>query len=573
MANLLLEPSKELEALIHQEEKRIARSLPAEKRFGLMEIARAMDYHWVRGRLNLIKVEEAFEVADLVEFGVNRAIRLCLDESTKFPLFPLTPSLKPHQEWSDSVLQICGRLGRCEHLLELCRLGLGELIKERTELYRFRYAEGPIGLESFEREDAVWFERFVASLQQAEILELNERVTRISVLQSAMVERWGTHYIQYDACPEVDEHFEREGRLHAQRMFGHDSFPGNASFGGKPFAFYCEVLSTLIGWSLKHLGFSVELLKKYDDLDPRNIITIPQDIDRKAQELAAALEVEVEVVRQAMDVTTLSLDNVNQLCAVPGNFVAPAFIQCGAERIIYPIWGYLSHPFQTMLDELKRKYRSDWDRSVDRREVHFREELYNLFKSDRFENLHKRVNLHIDGRLVTDVDAVILDRKTGTVALFQLKWQDTFRHSLRARESRKRNIQTTGNQWVDRVSAWLSEKNLEECARSLGLRAEDARRVQRFVLIVVGRNGVHFSGSGTLDSRAAWGNWYQILRIVVEAVDPENPLDEIYNQLIEKSPLKRSRPVLNETEIRVGDSRIIIEGTAIRFKRHEIPPA
>lgn len=121
--------ARQLEDLIRKEEERIVQSFPAkmERRLALMEIARAMDYYWVRRHFGLLEGEDAFETASLMEFGLNKAVTLFLDRSTKAYGFPLMCSPRHLQQWADSVLQHCGRLGQCEYLLDQYRCGLVEL--------------------------------------------------------------------------------------------------------------------------------------------------------------------------------------------------------------------------------------------------------------------------------------------------------------------------------------------------------------------------------------------------------------------------------------------------------------
>jgi hypothetical protein len=63
----------------------------------------------------------------------------------------------------------------------------------------------------------------------------------------------------------------------------------------------------------------------------------------------------------------------------------------------------------------------DWDKAVFAREKHFRDELYLPFDSERFFRLKRNANLKINGKTVTDIDALIFDRETGVVGVFQLK--------------------------------------------------------------------------------------------------------------------------------------------------------
>ena len=123
-----INPASELRSLIIHEEQRILDSFPLERRFGLMEIARSMDLFWANLSMGIVQdTEQVREVSQLITFGLNKAIHLFLDSSCNLPGFPLAKSNEGAKQWADSVLIHCGRLGVCEHLLEVCRVGLRKL--------------------------------------------------------------------------------------------------------------------------------------------------------------------------------------------------------------------------------------------------------------------------------------------------------------------------------------------------------------------------------------------------------------------------------------------------------------
>lgn len=554
-----MELRQELIEIIRQEEQVILASFPLERRLAVMEISRAMDSFWVSINNSTEPLDDSHPVAQFIMFGLNKALSLFMDESCKYPSFPLMRSTDELQRWADSVLQHCGRLGICEHLLEICRIGLAELRRDQPRQYRFSFDAESIGAEAYEATNFAWFKNYVSNQQEAQMKILKSKRAKIWKMMSKKVRPWNKHFIQYDTNPEIDSYYEMDGILYAQLMYGQDSFPGDAKFGGKEFNLYRAAVGVLTGWSFKHLGFCAQLVKKHPELDWRNITTIPQHFDVVAEELATALEVDLESAKQAMEAIMLTVENKRIHCSVAGNFVAPIFIEAGQGRIICPTWGALSHPFQFMLDELKRRYRSDWDRAVDSREQVFREELYLLFPQSRFIRIHRSINVKVRGSVLTDIDAMVLDRETGLVALFQLKWQDFFRKSMRKRESQKKNILYSGNQWVERISNWLSCNDCLSIGRVLGFNRGDTEKIKGFRLFVIGRNSAHFSGPGKPDDRAAWGIWFQLLRFIEDMTDPSDPINHLFLKLIDDSPLKKENPQVASEEFEIGSAKIILD--------------
>jgi len=552
-------PVSELRSLISYEEQRILNSFLLERRTGLMEISRSMDFYCASLNMGFLQNPEQFnELELLISFGLNKAIYLFLDHSCSFPSFPLSCSNEQDRIWANAVLNYCGHLGLCEHLLEINRIGLCELNKESEHVYRFEYSSNiPIGLESFERDDFSWYSQFINHKQHNRRKELETRQRKIWDIMSDLVDTWHTHYIQYEAHPEVDQFYQEHGILLNEKMFVHNCFPKDVKFGGYDFDLYQKAVGSVTGWALKHTSFCTQLFKKNRQINLRNIITVPQNFDDLVIFLTHQLDIDFEAAKHLLETLTLTNKNKNIHCATSGDLVSPAFIEVGQGRVISTIWGKTIRPFKFMLDEIKRKYRSDWDRAVDRREVMFRSEIYALFSSSKFFKFDGNINIKIGGSTMTDIDALILDRSTGILAIFQLKWQDSFGNSMRERESRKRNLLKTGNQWVDRVSHWLEENSISEISKLCRLNQDDAKRVNGFRLFVIGRNATHFSGLGNLDPRAAWGTWYQMLRLFTESVSTSNPLDELYELMIQDSPLKKPPLKLPPQELQIGNVRII----------------
>src|SRR5690606_1644250 len=104
--------------------------------------------------------------------------------------------------------------------------------------------------------------------------------------------------------------------------------------------------------------------------------------------------------------------------------------------------------------------------------------------------------------------ALILDRETGDLALVQLKWHDVFGFSLSERESRRRNI-ARANEWVERVSTWISNQSSQEVISALGIKANASQRPP--ILYVLARYSARFSGNHVHDERASWMGWPEVL--------------------------------------------------------------
>ena len=258
-----------------------------------------------------------------------------------------------------------------------------------------------------------------------------------------------------------------------------------------------------------------------------------------------------------MSTTMLEPQNAQFHFAVPAGPLASHYM-IGKGSAVRLMTGCLHNPFSFMLRELRRRFPADWDKSVDGRENAFRDDLIGLFS--RFGLIiffTDSVDIHTTlGK--TDIDVFAFDPAARLVSLFQLKWQDLFSGSMRERESRKTNFLKNGNAWVEKAGKWIAEGKMPQTLISLGMPKHVAEDIRETRLFVLGRNFSHFSGEFPTDSRAAWGSWPQVLRLVDTSVDPKSPLASLHDLLVEDAPAKRAKRPTEIHEIKIPGLTIVM---------------
>ncbi|HEX5504802.1 MAG TPA: hypothetical protein VFW96_19450, partial [Thermomicrobiales bacterium] len=141
----------------------------------------------------------------------------------------------------------------------------------------------------------------------------------------------------------------------------------------------------------------------------------------------------------------------------------------------------------------------------------------------------------------TDLDALVFDRKSGTLGIFELKAQDPFARST-AERSRQRDNFYHANKQVSAIAQWLQRNDATGLLARVDARAAKTFKVQRVQLFVLGRYLAHFAGGPAPDRRAAWGTWPQVLRLVGErpfGPSDANPLGTLHTRLVKDAPLDR----------------------------------
>jgi hypothetical protein len=190
------------------------------------------------------------------------------------------------------------------------------------------------------------------------------------------------------------------------------------------------------------------------------------------------------------------------------------------------VFGGLLNPVCGLVRTLRLRHTRDWDKAVDRRELYFRRDILNHFRGPRFLVPDHGMTLRRDdGSHITDVDAAILDRETGSLALVQLKWPDIYGLSPKERESRRLNL-LKANEWVGRTADWIAKRNAGQVAKALGM-GNGASDLNKPILMVIPRYAARFTLNDHLDDRACWVAWPEVARRRIEKKQTPDPLAEL----------------------------------------------
>jgi len=540
---------QEIQHIVQIEEQRISKTLPGYG-IGIVEIARSIDSYSV---LTLPSNDLPDTTIEIFELGINKALDIALQNAKNYPLLPLVPSDLQLGQWADSFIVACGKVAMCEFMLELNRVKLCS-IEQNENGFLFRLNSSNTGLESIERSYFGWHIEQAFQEQRKFIGQHRRERIELAKEMRSLVQMSHRFYMTYDTRPHIDQYYTALGQTQTAKMIGYDSFPKQASFGGIEFQTYCKAVELFAGWSMKHVDFAHLMLQKRTYLNPRNLYTLINPNHRITEYLQAALGMEESVCNQIISVMTLSLDNMREHYNGPSRFVMPTYIAIGDNRLITPVWGSIVNPFLFLLTELKRRYPLDWFRNVNTRENMFREELYHAFIDERFIKIDKPIKIKINGRVVTDIDAIIYDKVTCAMGLFQLKFQDLFGKSLRQRSNRKDDM-LKANKWVTIITEWLNEVQEKELQQQLQLRHFPIKK-GNIRLFILGKYAAHFSGNDLPDTRAAWGIWLQVKRIL--AANPVCSLDRLFEELKNQSPYNVARLSLEDNSVIIGNTEFTI---------------
>jgi len=340
------------------------------------------------------------------------------------------------------------------------------------------------------------------------------------------------YHIAYENDPEiVSQHLHLAERFRS-RFPESEAIPDNSIIAGRPFSAWRADCEQALGRVLAHINFSLLLCHDRSATSLKNVLTM-FCTRADAVELATEAGGAESASQQTLNALTLEPDDLEEWARL---YELPTvqYVSLDSEFLLIPCFGMLGNPYHAMFRHLRRFHRRDWDKAVDAREVVFRADLALLFKSPRYLVPEHGYKLKRgDGSHITDIDAVVLDRTTGSVALVQLKWHDPYGRSISERESRRKNL-AKATDWVENVNEWVAGRSCAEICCALQLPASSSPRTPK--IFVLSRYAATFACDDRENSTATWLSWPELKHVMqYEADDPIQYIAESFEDALAES--------------------------------------
>ncbi|MBA2676838.1 MAG: hypothetical protein H0U76_00330 [Ktedonobacteraceae bacterium] len=557
-----LSKQEQLCQLIDERQERIRRTFPAHRASAVVALTSARDWRYLtlQDTLHAATQSATAHSSYLYSSGWHKALQLCFVHATEFAYVSPIITGSTLDAWADQVLQECDRLAEGEQVLAHCETGFMKMQQGKQKDFYVWIASKKMSTEWREREDLEWWTNALAKTYGREMQEL--AVEKVSIQQQldAFASQWQADVTVYRTAQAIDDYYMRLGMLRVKRMACHFLYPAQTSIGGCTVELYGNVLAVLIGWALKHLDLCRAFVVQHPSCTLRTLLAPPHVAAALIEALSEALGVDNTAIRRVVDAYSLDHENVSYHCAVAGT-PAPPLLRLDEQHLVWSLAGLLSEPFLFLTRELKRRHSYEYHTASHLHEEVFRQDLYQLFSDKRFVKSADSVELRcVQGDLTTDVDALIFDRKTGALALFELKSQDPFAYLPQERIRQRDYFYKAGKQVLACVQ-WLNRNGANALLTRLDSKLVKRLKVQKTYIFVLGRYLAHFFDGPEFDRRAAWGTWPQVLRLVNAAsfnAEDANPIQSLYIKLMKDTPLTPSSPVLDVQVITIGDSNVYV---------------
>jgi hypothetical protein len=541
------------------ERERLRAGVPHGRRralIALTQVENARQLAEKRGDLALLysRREPSLSRSDL---GWSLALQLCLEDGLGNSLKALGADDAAWSDWANCLLEDSRRLGELERIIDQCEAGYLQLRTTDEWTFEAWVATRRVPAEWREREDFRWWTESLARRFASELDNLLEMRTTIRQRLRALGPVWAPAGLAFE--PLVDDYYRRLGSVIVRQMANQQGYPDDTVIGGLTIDLYLQVLALMVAWLLREVDWWIAR----GELPPSSTLlsdglATPHDEAKLAAVVAALLEIDQTQASQALSCLTLDRGNAAYHAAPPDGPAAP-FLRLANGELLWSVAGLLTRPVFFLARELRRRYAQDYHNAAARREAVFRQDLYGLFANNRFVKSEGTFELRREGGDArTDLDALIFDRKSGTLGVFELKSQDPFARSPEERQRQRDNFYRANKQ-ILAIWQWLQRNDATGLLIRIDPRVARTFKVQRVYLFVLGRYLAHFADGPALDRRAAWGTWPQVLRLLGErpfVPSDANPLGTLHARLTQDAPLRDPEPDPAVREIAIGPGRI-----------------
>lgn len=435
---------------LNKEEARLAPRLAGD-RLGIQLRCALSELDW--HHYNITRTQEpTYEQQEsyyILQLGVVRLIHLALSSRPAFDV-PMV-SFPRQSELSGAVLEIASALGMIQHgrrVAQYVAMGVGEISEDEQGEFNVKLPERLVNssghekdvLDGFTFESRKWFERAM----QAGPFRKEERKVEEKLYD--LVRPWETHFIGYDADPLLDDYFFGLAYFNIQLQEGIDSFHYALRFGGVPYQHYILALTFLLSNYMRHERFAEALVRKDESIRLENVLTITSDVDSFIEDLREAVnyfgsvyedyeELGMDDARTVFDVLSCGRHSLD-LVSAPGSPI-PLIVQCSDQGFIRCLAGARSEPVRFLLEALRYHFPKDYDRNQCSREGSFQRAVKRVLgKAFKGLDFHENLRVKAAGKVLTDVDLVVVEKATGIVLLCQLKHQDLYGFNLHAERIR-----------------------------------------------------------------------------------------------------------------------------------------
>jgi hypothetical protein len=496
----------------------IATLPPIECAVLLIEACRCLDHAHV---VQLLSAKEEAKLSiqdfDILVRGWNILFALLMQRKGEFSGVPLRASVPELRQAVMGMLHFAGRYVLLSRTAEMVRQGMvsanadGDAIElelsKRTLTDHFH--------------DQVDHRKFAElngkALQKYRAIALESQdAQRIRDMMGRLTFPWHTSQgvmVGYTADPDIDAYFLTAVTEDTLQWRDDAGIHPQADLGTCSGELLTTVVHVLMSFCIKHIMFVEEALKTHRGINQHMSLTIWKTRAELLQSLEVATGAAEQELTAALDLITVRPRDASFFLTeqAPG---MPLLIEISEGYLLTPVSAAFRNPLNCI--RMLRESTSEPIRNAFRqhRERWMVEDLYALFEGPRFRCVPAPIKLRRDGKIITDLDAAILDVATSELVLFQLKWQDFSTSNIKAQRSRAKNFSDQVENWAQKIISWIDEFGISALCRAVKVGPIEGREPSRVRLIAIGRSNARFRSYGyTISDDVLVLPWSQFVRL------------------------------------------------------------
>jgi len=349
--------------------------------------------------------------------------------------------------------------------------------------------------------------------------------------------------IAYDSTPLLDDYFMIRATTLALAMTDHDVFDPQAKFGGLPFEAYALAISMQTMFSLKHDLYVTRLVARNPDLSMPDCYTVTASresiLDGLGRGFAAygrsprihALSNDRPALERILDV--ISAGRLTSRALIGANGVLPHLLEFTPKSFIRCRHGARHNPYAVLRRALARHFPRDYSKAQHNREARQLEHLESVI-TKRFPKTQMKSNIKLrEGkRVLTDLDAVLVDLSARTVNFVQLKHQDPYGLDIRNRRQRSDKLISEVESWLNAIERWSKKTDMVRFLRDCGFKLPREMNSLNLSMQVVSMHHAHFL-SDCDGPEFQYETWHRYIEILDKAQTFQTAIDNMRNS---KSP-------------------------------------
>lgn len=452
----------------------------------------------------------------------------------------------------------CRIVGQTEYILDMEKCGLVS-VSSKDDVCTIKYLQKNCWIEYLESRYTDFYENLVFSLMQKDkqIMTLQAQWPIVQEEMRSLCFVWLNEFMGYSSTMNIESYFNDVAYYDAVHSTEWDYFPEQSKFNGIAYGNFTDAIIDSFGYAAKHIHFAGILQASHPELLAENLfynIRVEDETIRLIQENRGCSKEDACTILSCMSLSSDNSELYNR-----GQVNCAPLIKISKNQYLHSVAGSLFHPFSFLLSSLQQKFPKDVSRNINSRETIFRKELYEIVGNNLICINHNIIIKH-SSKTATDIDAAMVDKSRGEIALFQLKWQNQTVDSVRSLHSKAQNYAKETMYWVETVKHWLESTPETEIAGHLGngIKRKNVDKSKIF-LFVLGRNHGNFSGEKLTSEKTVWAQWFQLLQCLL-ILPKDFTIADLYNILQKSSPFDANVKQKSQ-EYSIGPYKIIVEST------------